>query len=110
MAMFNAGVPLLVFPYELKNEEDKNAIANRTKQRSNIENPETLKKLIALKELRKLQLSEQTIHPSFIAGYNKHTKEFCIKILKHQDGTWFTEKEMQQIVAEVWEIKIPGVN
>ena len=104
-----AGIPIVIRPFESKAEERKPVI-ERTNERKSFDSPETLKKFAAAKEIRKLISFKAYTHPIVVIGYNKHTKEFCIKDYYGQPMLWLTEKEMQQIVGEVFEIKIPGVN
>jgi hypothetical protein len=104
-----AGIPIAIRPFESKAEERKPLI-DRAKDRSSIATPEDLKKFAASNEIRKLLSLKTYTHPTIIIGYNKHTKEFCIKEYYGQPMLWLTEKEMQQLVGEVFEIKIQGVN
>ncbi len=101
MSLIDDGTIIVVCTFKF-NSESYPTFKQRNKARFDLETKEdlaeNLKKFPI--ELRKEKLKNGISHPETIIGYNKHTKEFCVKT-GPGEVFWYTEEEMSKMTDSV---------
>lgn len=104
----DAGIPPIVRLKKMP-KEDELEIKERSIKRKGIDSIPKLKKFIGESETKPSRFLDGLGPSSFILGHNPNTKEFMIREIE-AEPTWYTEKEVEAMLGEIIEIKIPGIN